>query len=70
LDATREIRLYEMRRNAVRTTPSTRMSSVPPRPGGSKPPIGNSRPSPRPPPDKKGLINKDLGNLLGKWFKR
>lgn len=69
LDATREIRLYEMRRSAVKT-PSTRMSSVPPRPGSSKPPGAASRPSPRPPPDKKGLMNKDLGNLFGKWFKR
>ncbi|HMJ12787.1 MAG TPA: J domain-containing protein [Polyangiaceae bacterium] len=67
LDATREIRLYEMRRSALRNTPTARpTSSPPPRHSGSMAPP--RRPSS--PPDKKTAINKDLGGLIGKWFKR
>ena len=67
LDAAREIRLYEMRRNALRNTPAARpTSSSPPRPPGSLMPP--RRPSA--PPDKKTPLNKDLGGLIGKWFKR
>jgi curved DNA-binding protein CbpA len=67
LDATREIRLFEMRRQALRNTPTGARpsSSNPPRPGSVIPP---RRPSA--PPDKKSALNKDLSGLLGKWFKR
>ncbi|HEY6560800.1 MAG TPA: hypothetical protein VI072_26165, partial [Polyangiaceae bacterium] len=66
LDAAREIRLYEMRRNALRNTPAARpTSSSPPRPGSLAPPRRHSAP-----PDKKPALNKDKGSLLGKWVKR
>jgi curved DNA-binding protein CbpA len=68
LDATREIRLYDMRRNALRNTPTQRISSSTP------PPKQGTVPPPRSPASgaekKGGLINKDLGDLFGKWFKR
>ena len=69
LDATREIRLYEMRRA---NRPSTRPPPSKER-GRTDPTAGRNPADMRTPPresKRPGLMNKDIGELFGKLFKR
>jgi hypothetical protein len=65
LDAVREIRLYEMRR-------ANRPSTRPPPSGKERQRTPGKRPGTTTQPDVKrsGLMNKDIGQLFGKFFKR
>jgi len=65
LDAVREIRLYEMRRGSIRSSPPRAKSSRPPGTSGNYP---STRPRISVAPPKKA--GKDLSTLFGKWFKR